>query len=84
MRSFTGPLPISRSKRAARLIAGNYAMLQILVILSVLLRKYDLQLVPGQTIEPRPMVILRPKHGIRITFTEAIARDVNRVFDCLP
>jgi len=56
-------------------IGGNYAMLQILMILSVLLRKYDLHLPPGQTIEPRPMVILRPKHGIRITFTPASARD---------
>jgi cytochrome P450 len=53
-------------------IGGNYAMLQILMILSALLRKYELQLAPGQTIEPRPMVILRPKHGIRMNFTEAI------------
>jgi cytochrome P450 len=50
-------------------IGGNYAMLQILMILSDLLRKYDFQLAPGQTIEARPMVILRPKHGIRMTFT---------------
>jgi cytochrome P450 len=56
-------------------IGGNYAMLQILMILSVLLRRYDFQLTPGQTIEARPMVILRPKHGIRMTFTEAIASD---------
>ncbi len=56
-------------------IGGNYAMLQILMILSVLLRRYDFQLSPGQTIEARPMVILRPKHGIRMNFTEAIARD---------
>ena len=42
------------------------------------------QLAPGQTIEPRPMVILRPKHGIRMTFTEAITHDVNRLYDCLP
>ena len=49
-------------------------MLQILMILSDLLRKYDFQLTPGQTIEARPMVILRPKHGIRMTFTETIAR----------
>jgi cytochrome P450 len=56
-------------------IGGNYAMLQILMILSVLLRRYDFQLSPGQTIEARPMVILRPKHGIRMTFTPAIARD---------
>jgi len=54
-------------------IGGNYAMLQILMILSVLLRRYDFQLIPGQMIEARPMVILRPKHGIRMTFTEAIA-----------
>ena len=65
-------------------IGGNYAMLQILMILSVLLRKYDFQLTPGQTIEARPMVILRPKHGIRMTFTEAIARDAGRLSGCLP
>ena len=55
-------------------IGNQYAMLQILMILSDLLRKYDFQLTPDQTIEARPMVILRPKHGIRMTFTEAIAR----------
>jgi cytochrome P450 len=54
-------------------IGGNYAMLQILMILSDLLRRYDFQLVPGQMIEARPMVILRPKHGIRMTFTETVA-----------
>src|ERR1700677_3873941 len=54
-------------------IGGNYAMLQILMILSDLLRKYDFQLAPGQTIEARPMVILRPKHGIRMTFTNTVA-----------
>ena len=56
-------------------IGGNFAMLQILMILSVLLRRYDFQLAPGQRIEARPMVILRPKHGIRMNFTETIARD---------
>jgi cytochrome P450 len=58
-------------------IGNQYAMLQILMILSDLLRKYDFQLTPGQAIEARPMVILRPKHGIRMTFTEAIARDLS-------
>jgi hypothetical protein len=48
-------------------------MLQILMILSDLLRKYDFQLIPGQDIEARPMVILRPKDGIRMTFTNAEA-----------
>jgi cytochrome P450 len=63
-------LPFGAGPRGC--IGGNYATLQILMILSVLLRKYDLRLAPGQTIEPRPMVILRPKHGIRMIFTEAI------------
>jgi cytochrome P450 len=66
-------LPFGAGPRGC--IGGNYAMLQILMILSSLLRKYDFQLVPGQTIEARPMVILRPKHGIRMTFTLAMARD---------
>jgi cytochrome P450 len=66
-------LPFGAGPRGC--IGGNYAMLQILMILSTLLRRYDFQLSPGQTIEARPMVILRPKHGIRMTFTQAIARD---------
>ena len=65
-------LPFGAGPRGC--IGGNYAMLQILMILSDLLRKYDLHLVPGQEIEARPMVILRPKHGIRMTFTPS-ARD---------
>jgi cytochrome P450 len=62
-------------------IGNHYAMLQILMILSNLLRNYDFQLTPGQTIEARPMVILRPKHGIRMTFIKAAARDVSRLSD---
>src|ERR1700689_3332158 len=75
-------LPFGAGPRGC--IGGNYAMLQILMILSVLLRRYDLQLVPGQKIEARPMVILRPKDGIRMTFTEASTPDVSRLSDCLP
>jgi cytochrome P450 len=63
-------LPFGAGPRGC--IGGNYAMLQIFMILSVLLKKYELHLVPGQTIEARPMVILRPRHGIRMNFTEAI------------
>ena len=52
-------------------IGQHYAMLQILMILSELIRRYDFELVPGQTIEARPMVILRPKYGIRMIFTNS-------------
>jgi cytochrome P450 len=75
-------LPFGAGPRGC--IGGNYATLQILMILSVLLRRYDLRLAPGQTIEARPMVILRPKHGIRMTFTAAMTPDIARLSDCLP
>ena len=57
-------------------IGGNYAMLQILMILGTLLSKYDLELPPGQKIEPRAMVILRPKNGIRMSFTDTVPTEV--------
>ena len=66
-------LPFGAGPRGC--IGGNYAMLQILMILTTLLRKYDLELTPGQTIEARAMVILRPKDGIRMSFTQAMARE---------
>ena len=50
-------------------IGNHYAMLQVLMIMSDLLRRYDFQVVPGQSIEAKPMVILRPQNGIRMTFT---------------
>jgi cytochrome P450 len=73
-------LPFGAGPRGC--IGGNYAMLQMLMILGVLLRKYDFSLVPGQTIEARPMVILRPEHGIRMNFTAAEPRPVARLSDC--
>ena len=73
-------LPFGAGPRGC--IGGNYAVLQILMILSVLLRKYDFRLVPGQTIQARPMVILRPEYGIRMTFTAAIPHGMGRLSDC--
>jgi len=70
-------LPFGAGPRGC--IGGNYAMLQILMILGALLKTYDLELTPGQTIEPRAMVILRPKHGIRMTFNPATAHDRHAV-----
>lgn len=61
-------LPFGEGPRGC--IGGHYAMLQMLIILGVLLRNYDFQLVPNQAIEARPMIILRPRNGIRMTFTK--------------
>ncbi len=54
-------------------IGLHYAMLQILMILSEVLRRYEFDVQPGQTIEERAMVILRPKNGIRMNFQKAEA-----------
>ena len=67
-------LPFGAGPRGC--IGGNYAMLQILMILSTVLTRYDFELIPGQTIEARPMVILRPKHGIKMSFTQAKSREI--------
>lgn len=60
-------LPFGAGPRGC--IGGNYAMLQMLTILNVLLRKYELELAPGQKVEERAMIILRPKNGIRMNIT---------------
>jgi hypothetical protein len=39
------------------------------------LRQYDFELVPGQKIEPRAMVILRPRNGIRMSFNSTSPAD---------
>jgi len=49
-------------------IGGNYAMLQMLIILGVVLRRYDFELAEDQTISTRPMIILRPHDGIKMKF----------------
>ncbi len=58
-------------------IGNQYAMLQILMILSTILGRYDFQLAPQQDIEARAMVILRPKQGIRMNFTRTLAAERN-------
>ena len=51
----------------SRTCIGNaFAMLEMQAIFATLLRKVDLSLVPGQTIEPGIMFTLRPKNGVKV------------------
>jgi len=50
-------------------VGGNYAMMQMLMILGRLLRRYDCELAPDQKVAARPEVVLRPENGIRMKFT---------------
>jgi len=45
-------------------IGEQFAKMEITMILAELLRRFHLTLVPGQVIEPEPLITLRPKHGI--------------------
>jgi cytochrome P450 len=53
-------------------IGGNYAMLQMIMILGVVLRRYDCELAPDETITARPVLILRPANGIKMNFRRRV------------
>ena len=50
-------------------LGWQFAMLQMLMILGTLLGRYDVALTPNQEIVPWPGVFLKPKNGIRMTFS---------------
>ena len=51
----------------ARLCLGmTFALQEMKVVLSALLRRWRFALEPGQRVEPRPLVTLGPRHGIRM------------------
>ncbi len=57
-------------------IGNIFAMMEAQLILAVVLSRYDLYLVAGQSIEPLPSVTLRPKHGLRMTLAPAASAPV--------
>jgi len=55
-----------------RLCIGNtFALMEAQLILAMIAQTYRLRLVPGQTIEPEPIVTLRPRRGISMTLESA-------------
>jgi cytochrome P450 len=48
-------------------IGNNFALLEMQVVLALLLRDFDLELLhPGQQVVPEPMVTLRPRGGLKL------------------
>lgn len=47
-------------------IGANYAMLQMLMVLAELLRRYEFALVSPEPISMQPMIILRPRGGVPV------------------
>lgn len=52
-----------------RCIGESFAWAEGILLLATLARKWKLSLVPGQQIEMKPMITLRPKYGVRMSIT---------------
>lgn len=50
-------------------IGQDFAMMEAMLVIATVLRKFRLTLIGGQVIEPQPVILLRPKHGIKIRAT---------------
>jgi cytochrome P450 len=47
-------------------IGKNFALMEAVLILATIAQKFQLELLPGQTIELQPSLTLRPKYGIQV------------------
>ena len=47
-------------------IGQDFAIMEAMLVIATILRRFKLVLVEGQLIEPQPVVLLRPKNGIKI------------------
>ena len=50
-------------------IGRDFAMMEAMLVIATVLRKFRLALVQGQVVEPQPVILLRPKNGIKIQAT---------------
>ena len=47
-------------------IRQDFAIMEATLVIATILRRFKLELVQGQVVEPQPVVLLRPKNGIKI------------------
>lgn len=55
-------LPFAAGPRSC--LGNRFAMTEAVIVLAKTLKRYSLDLVPGQSVEAEPMTTLRPRHGI--------------------
>lgn len=53
-------------------LGNRFAATEALLVLAMTLQRHDLELVPGQRVEPEPMITLRPRDGILMRMREAV------------
>jgi cytochrome P450 len=51
---------------ARQCIGESFAWMEAILLLATLAQKWKLRLVPGQIVEPEPLITLRPKYGMRM------------------
>jgi cytochrome P450 len=51
-------------------IGNQFAMMEAVLLLATIARKFRLRLVPGHPITPFPSITLRPHHGVRVELEE--------------
>ena len=51
---------------ARQCIGESFAWMEGVLLLATISQRWKLSLVPGQTIEPEPLITLRPKYGMRM------------------
>jgi cytochrome P450 len=50
-----------------RMCVGNhFAMMEMQLLLAVLVRQFDFELVTSHAVEPEPLITLKPKYGIKL------------------
>jgi cytochrome P450 len=55
-------------------IGKGFAMMEMTLILATVLQQYRVELLPGQeTVEPEPLIALRPKAGVRVAVSRRVA-----------
>ena len=52
---------------ARQCIGESFAWMEGVLLLAAIGQKWKLKLVPGHTVEPEPLITLRPKYGMRMT-----------------
>ncbi len=45
-------------------IGNHFAMMEMQLLLAMLIRRFDFELVEGHPVEPEPLITLKPKHGL--------------------
>jgi cytochrome P450 len=62
-------LPFSAGPR--KCIGDGFAMMEAQLVLATLLQRFSFALVPGQALEPEPLITLRPRYGVRMRVSAA-------------